>query len=155
KTTLRYLSTNARVLEVGFGYGRDTAFLLRQGYRVWGIDLSPEAHRRTESRLRREGLAAERLETGPLEGRACPDGLFDPAPGHRLAHLLVTDEAVERFADKVRRVLRPGGLLCLAVRNVEDMKPDEVRQVGDNVYEYTPRPGHWIRFWDDEALRKA
>jgi SAM-dependent methyltransferase len=154
-TALRYLPAGAKVLEVGFGYGRDLAFLVRQGYRVWGIDFSPEARRQTEARLRREGLQAERLETGAFENCALPNGLFDAVLSHRMAHLLVTEEAVERFADRAARVLRPGGLLCLGVRNAEDLKPEEVRSAGDQVYEYTPRPGHWIRFWDDESLRKA
>src|SRR4051812_5277132 len=142
-TALRHLPANARVLEVGFGYGRDLAFLLRQGFRVWGVDLSPEARRRTEERLRREGLTAERLQTGPFEDSDLPEGQFDAVVSHRMAHLLVTEEAVRRFADKAHRVLRPGGILCLAVRNAEDLNPAEVRPRGENVYEYTPRPGHW------------
>jgi SAM-dependent methyltransferase len=154
-TALRYLPANARVLEVGFGYGRDLSFLLRQGYRVWGIDLSEEAHRRADTRLRREELVAEKLETGSFGDSPYPDGLFDAVLCHRMAHLLVTDRAVERFADEVRRVLRPGGLLCLAVRNTEDLDPSRTRRMAENVYEYAPRPGHWIRFWDDDALRKA
>lgn len=155
KTVLRYLRPNARVLEVGFGYGRDLTFLLGQGHRLWGVDLSAEARSQAEARLRREGLTAERLLTGSFQDSDCPDGWFDAVFSHRMAHLLVTDEAVERFAETVRRVLRPGGILCLAVRNSEDVNPGEVRHVHGNVYEYTPRPGHWIRFWDDEALRKA
>jgi SAM-dependent methyltransferase len=155
KALLHYLPANARVLEVGFGYGRDLAFLLRHGHRAWGVDLSAEARRRTEARLRREGLAAERLLTGRFEDSDCPDGQFDAVLSHRVAHLLVTDEAVARFAEKARRALRPGGLLCLAVRNAEDRDPAEVRRVVEHVDEYTPRPGHWIRFWDDEALRRA
>ena len=155
KTALRYLPAGAKVLEVGFGYGRDLAFLLGQGHRVWGIDLSPEAGRQAEARLRREGLRAQRLETGAFESSALPNGLFDAVVSHRMAHLLVTEEVVERFADKAARVLRPGGILCLGVRNAEDLNPADARPAGEHVYEYTPRPGHWIRFWDDEALRKA
>jgi SAM-dependent methyltransferase len=152
---VRYLPAQARVLEVGFGYGRDLAFLLAQGFRAWGVDLSTEARRRTEARLRREGLTAERLLTGSFEDSDCPPGQFDAVYSHRMAHLLVTEEAVERFTAKAQRVLRPGGVLCLSVRNAEDRNPAEVRRVGEAVYEYTPRPGHWIRFWDDAALRQA
>ena len=155
KALLRYLPANARVLEVGFGYGRDLAFLLGRGHRAWGVDLSAEGHRLAEERLRRAGLAAERLLTGPFEDSDCPPGQFDAVYSHRMAHLLVTDEAVERFADRAQRALRPGGTLCLAVRNADDRGSAEVRRVGEHVYEYTPRPGHWIRFWDDAALRRA
>jgi SAM-dependent methyltransferase len=155
KTVLRYVPAGAKVLEVGFGYGRDLAFLVRQGYRVSGIDFSTEARRQAEARLGREGLRAEQLVTGAFENGALPEGLFDAVVSHRMAHLLVTEEAVERFADKAARVLRPGGILCLGVRNAEDLNPAEVRRAGGDVYEYTPRAGHWIRFWGDESLREA
>ena len=39
------LPPRARVLEVGFGYGRDLLFLLRNGCRVAGIELSGEGRR--------------------------------------------------------------------------------------------------------------
>jgi SAM-dependent methyltransferase len=152
---LSYLPANARVLEIGFGYGRDLVFFVRQGYRVWGIDLSSEAHRLAEARLQREGLAAERLLTGSFQDNTFPEAFFEGVFSHRMAHLLVTNRAVECFADQVRRILRPGGLLCLSVRNTEDRNPAEVRRVGDRVYEYLPRPNHWIRFWDDVALRNV
>ncbi len=155
KALLRHLPARALVLEVGFGYGRDLAFLLGHGHRAWGVDLSPEARRRTDERLRREGLSAERLLTGRFEDSDVPDGQFDAVYSHRVAHLLVTDEAVERFTAAAQRALRPGGTLCLAVRNVDDRDPAEVRLVREGVYEYTPRPGHMIRFWDDEDLRRA
>src|SRR5262249_1987891 len=130
KALLHYLPANARVLEIGFGYGRDLAFLLSQGHRAWGVDLSPEGRRQAEARLRCAGLAAERLLTGSFEDSGCPDGQFDAVFSHRVAHLLVTDNAVERFADKVRRALRPGGILCVGARNADDLSPAEVRCVG-------------------------
>lgn len=155
QTAVAYLPANARVLEVGFGYGRDLVFLLRQGYQAWGVDFSAEARSQTEARLQREGLVAEGLLSGTFQESGCPDGQFDAVISHRMAHLLVTDEEVERFTDKAQRVLRPGGLLCLGVRNTDDRNPAEVRPIGKGVCEYMPRPGHLIRFWDDEALRKA
>ncbi len=155
QAAVAYLPPNARVLEVGFGYGRDLAYLSRHGYQVSGIDLSTEARSRAEERLRREGLVAERLATGRFEDNGLPAEAFDAVLSHRMAHLLVTDDAVGRFVVAAERVLRPGGILCLSVRNSEDVNPTEVVRVFGNVYDYTPRPGHRIRFWDDDALRAA
>jgi SAM-dependent methyltransferase len=155
RIAVKYLPANALVVEIGFGYGRDLAFMLRQGYRVWGVDLSPEARRRTEARLGHDGLWPERLETTSFEATTCPAGMFDAVLSHRMAHLLVTPQAVERFVETMRRVLRPGGVVCLGMRNTEDINPTEVRCEKDHVGEYLPRPGHWIRFWDDEGLRQA
>jgi SAM-dependent methyltransferase len=154
-TVVRYVPASARLLEIGFGYGRDLAFLLRLGYRVWGVDFSAEAHRRAGDRLQRLGLRPEGLVHRSFEHHGFPDGFFDAVFSHRMAHLLVSPEGVASFAQTVARVLRPGGVLCLGVRNAADLNPDQARRVGEAVYEYTPRTGHLIRFWDDEALRGA
>jgi SAM-dependent methyltransferase len=154
-TAVCYLPPKARVLEIGFGYGRDLVFMLRQGYRVCGVDFSTEARHRAELRLHREGLTAERLVTSSFEDSDFPDESFDAVISHRMVHLLTTSEAVERFAEIAWRILRPGGILCLGVRNAEDLNPSRVRPWGQDVYEYTPRAGHLIRFWDDRALQQA
>jgi hypothetical protein len=67
----------------------------------------------------------------------------------------VTQEAVQCFADRVCQVLRPGGLLCLGARNPRDLNPAGMTRVGEGIYEYTHRPGHRIRYWDEEAFRTA
>jgi SAM-dependent methyltransferase len=151
----RHLPPSSRLLEIGFGYGRDLAFLSREGFRVYGVDFSSEARRATEERLRREGLVAERLVTGSFVDCGFPEGSFDGVYSHRMAHLLTTAAAVESFVETVSRLLRVGGILCLTVRNSEDCKPEEVRPVEGEVYEYIPRHGHYIRFWGDRTLKSA
>jgi SAM-dependent methyltransferase len=140
---------------VGFGYGRDLAFLLRQAHRVWGIDLSAEGRRRAELELRREALAPECLTTGAFEENTYQAGFFDAVLSHRMAHLLVTEEAVACFSERVQHVLRPGGILCIGARNLADLNLAEMRSVSDDVYEYIHRPGHCIRYWSDAAFQKA
>jgi SAM-dependent methyltransferase len=149
------LAAKSRVLEIGFGYGRDLAFMLREGHRVSGIDLSSEARFKTEARLRRERLTANGLVTGRFEDNEFSDAAFDAVLSHRMAHLLLTDESVERFVASAKRVLRPRGILCLTVRCAEDLNPGEVRRVAGDVYDYTLRPGHRIRYWDEAGLRRV
>ena len=152
-----YLPAQARVLEVGFGYGRDLAFLLRHGFRVSGIDLSREGRRRAEHRLRQEGLWPETLVTGRFEEHPFPAGAFDALLSHRMAHLLVTPEAVTRFAEEAARVLRPAGLLCLGARDPRDLeRPVGLVPVVNQVYEYADRPGHQIHYcWDEAAFEQT
>src|SRR5688572_30253436 len=71
-----YARPGDRVLDVGFGYGRDLPFLARQGYQISGIDLSVEGRKLAEARLRREGLAPECLVTGRFEDGPFPDHAF-------------------------------------------------------------------------------
>ena len=76
----QHMRPGARILEIGFGYGRDLVFLGRQKGVVSGIDLS-------------------------LVGRE----IDFPAPGydmvvcHRLAHLLLAPRPVERTPASWRR----------------------------------------------------
>jgi SAM-dependent methyltransferase len=149
----RYVRPGARVLEVGFGYGRDLAFLGRQQCLVSGVDLSVIGREMAETRLRHCGVQPEGLWMGAFEDSAFPTPGYDLVVCHRLAHLLLTPDAVRHFACKVEEVLRPEGLLCLGARNRDDLNPAEMIQVADEVYEYVNRPGHRIRYWDECAFQ--
>jgi len=151
----RHLAAGARVLDVGFGYGRDLVFLARRGCRVAGVELSQEGRRMAEERLHREGLWAEALLGGPFEDASVPGMPFDALLSHRVAHLLVTPESVARFARRAGAALRSGGLLCVGVRNRRDLDPGAMTPVGNGVFEYRDRPGHRIRYWDDESFGGA
>jgi SAM-dependent methyltransferase len=150
----RYLQEGDRVLEVGFGYGRDMCYLLQQRYRFFGIEASREGHRLTEDRLRHEGLEADGLMLSNFEKNTLADGSFEAVLCHRMLHLLVSRKAVVEFVEQIQRVLRRGGLLCVGVRNASDLDPTSMARVDDNVYEYTQRPGHRIRYWDDAAFHE-
>jgi SAM-dependent methyltransferase len=151
----RRLRAGSRVLDVGFGYGRDLAFLLRQGHRACGIDLSAEGRRQAEARLRREGVAPEWLRTGRFEDGPLPGGPFDAVLSHRMAHLLLAPAEARRFAARAWQVLRPGGVLAVAARDLRDLDPAEMVEVGEGVYEYRRRPGHRIRYWGRATFREA
>jgi 2-polyprenyl-3-methyl-5-hydroxy-6-metoxy-1,4-benzoquinol methylase len=150
----QHLTTRARLLEIGFGYGRDLPFYIRQGCRVTAIDLSITGRQLAEQRLQREGLQAESLLAGRFEQREFVEP-FDVVVSHRMAHLLVDPAEMASFSAKVLQVLRPGGMLCLGARNLHDLDQATMVSLGDGVYEYTQRPGHRIRYWDHEAFRRT
>jgi 2-polyprenyl-3-methyl-5-hydroxy-6-metoxy-1,4-benzoquinol methylase len=149
----RYGRAGTRVLDIGFGYGRDLDFLGCREYLVSGIDLSVAGRRLAEERLQQHGVQPEHLWTGLFEDTTFPGSGYDLVVCHRLVHLLLTPDAVSRFAHKVAEVLRPGGLLFLGARNRLDLNPADMIQVADEVYEYIRRPGHCIRFWDDRTFQ--
>jgi hypothetical protein len=143
-----------RLLEIGFGYGRDIPFYIRRGCRVTGIDLSSAGRQLAQSRLDREQLQAESLLTGRFEESPF-EGPFDAVVSHRMAHLFVTPKEIAAFTAKVRRLLPSGGLLCLGARNLSDLDRAAMVEVGDGVYEYAQRPGHRIRYWDDGVFHSV
>ena len=128
-----------------------------QGFRVTGIDLSSEAKRSTEQRLRNRSLEAEALLTGRFEDGGLRANSYDAVLSHRMAHLLISPESIAQFAQEAHRILSPGGVLCLGTRNPQDLENDgDLVCVSDEVYEYVDRPGHRINYcWDDDMLRET
>lgn len=93
-------------LEYGCGRGSHAYMLARAGWRVLGIDISPEAIRQAERRAEQEGqterigfrvMNAERLEL--------PDACVHLVCGTGILHHLDLDASLQEVA----RVLRPDG----------------------------------------------
>ena len=99
-----------RVLEVGAGEGALAEELAREGAQVVAMDLSPVA----VSTMKERSMAlpiANRYESivGEAEAIPCPDGSFDELWSSKLwMHV-----EPKRFLAEARRVLLPGGRLCL------------------------------------------
>jgi ubiquinone/menaquinone biosynthesis C-methylase UbiE len=105
-----------RVLELGFGHGRTVAALAARvpGGCVAGVDPS-EAMLAMASRRNRHALAAGRvvLRLGSAEALPFADASFDAAYA---ANSVQFWPGPERSMREVRRVLRPGGTLLVALR---------------------------------------
>ena len=105
-----------RVLEIGFGHGRTIAALAARVPRglVAGVDPS-EAMLAMASRRSRAAVRAGRvdLRLGRAEEIPFPDASFDAAYA---ANSVQFWPGPERSMLEVRRVLRPGGTLLLAIR---------------------------------------
>lgn len=97
-----------RALDVGCGSGRLANTLLRGGFdEVWGIDPSPYMLQRA---VRRTPEA--RFTQGLIEHTRFPDDYFDAAGACFLFHELPATAAAGAL-DELRRILRPGGILCI------------------------------------------
>lgn len=100
------------VLDVGCGQGRILVPLLRQGYQVTGIDISPGMLEACRLRLEREGLEAPIREGGmeTLEADAAYDAIL--GIDSVICYLRESDAIVETLR-RFHRALRPGGVLVL------------------------------------------
>ncbi|AHG88223.1 Methyltransferase type 11 [Gemmatirosa kalamazoonensis] len=112
--------SGATVLDAGCGSGRNVVYFLREGYRVSGADVDPDAVdavRRLAARLAPDAdLAPERaFRVEPVEAMSFDDDAADFVISSAVLHF-ARDEA--HFHDMLRgtwRVLRPGGTLFCRV----------------------------------------
>ena len=104
----------SKVLDLGFGDGRNMPLLHDLGFEVCGVEISEEICRLTRHRMKELGVAA-RLETGSNSHIPFNDGAFDFVLS---CHACYYVNSHETFADNLReiaRVLRPGGRFVFSV----------------------------------------
>lgn len=104
----------SKILDLGFGDGRNMPLLADLGFEVHGVEISPEICDLTRDRMGRLGVATV-LKTGRNSSIPYEDGAFD----FLLAcHSCYYVSPGERFSDnmkEVARVLRPGGRLIFSL----------------------------------------
>jgi SAM-dependent methyltransferase len=107
------------VLDLGNGTGRHTVYLAKNGFTVFGLDSSPEAVQATQKWLSEEGLTAD-LKLGNLtEGLPYQDAFFDGVVSVQVINH-GDSVTVQRIAEEITRILKPGGLLFVTVATVRN-----------------------------------
>ena len=151
---LQHFSPKCRILEIGFGYGRDLAELARFGFKVTGIDPSVEGKRLALERLDLLGVSDEDLITSTFEQAIVPSTKFDAVLSHRMLHLMTSPASIDQFVQKLVEFTSRDGLICIGARDVRGLDISEMHSSGSGIYEYRNRPGHLIRFWSEEKFRE-
>ena len=136
------------VLEIGCGYGDDTASLAKAGLRVIGFDAS------------RASVAATRIRvpTARIERRDIRDPFPEDAVGLGVVlaslslHYFPWEETVS-IVDRVRLALRPGGILLCRLNSTEDRNfgADGSEEIEPN---YLLVNGQPKRFFDETTVRR-
>ncbi len=129
------------ILEVGFGPGaalQELASRARDGF-VAGVDTSPLMLRQATKRNSR-AVRAGRVELRQGSALALPfaEASFDKA---------LTINSIQIWPDsfagvkEIQRVLKPGGLVALALQPVWAKSDSEVRTIGEDLLEFLKRAG--------------
>ena len=105
---LKYLSTGARILDLGCGSGRDTKYFRDNGYNVTAVDGSEEMCRKAESYT---GINVRCMDFLDLNDREIYAGIWASAS---LLHLAKKD-LIRMFA-KLRKALTKEGVLYVSFR---------------------------------------
>lgn len=96
------LESGSRVLEIGPGTGKATAELVRRGFAVTAVELSPEL-----ARVARRNVPGAEIEVGDFESWEPGEAEFDAVVAFSAFHWIAPEL---RYA-KPARLLRPGGAL--------------------------------------------
>lgn len=107
----RRLLRRGNVLDIGCGFGRDTPFFVKNGYRYLGVDNSEAMIR--QARARHPQAKFRTLDMEHIDELAPEkfDGFWAIA-----SFLHLQKRRIPTFLLKLRQVLRPGALGCIALK---------------------------------------
>jgi SAM-dependent methyltransferase len=106
------LRADMRVLEAGCGYGRNLAYLMREGCQVFALDADAAGieHVRQLSASLNTGLPADNFQVGQIEQMPFPDESVDAVICSAVLHFARDEDQFRAMLAELWRVLRPGGL---------------------------------------------
>jgi SAM-dependent methyltransferase len=148
-----------RVLDLGFGDGRNVPLLSNLGLEVHGVEISDEICQLAIDRMTKLGVGFE-ARTGRNNAIPYPDSFFD----HVLAcHTCYYVDPGTRFADnlaQIARVLKAGGLFVFSVPIGTSYIMAGARDLGDGHMEiardpYGVRNGYVLKKFDSPAELEA
>ncbi len=126
------------VLVPSSGYGRNTRFFSRDGFRVTGVEVSSVAY----TLALQFDPAARLFNASFLDWE--PDGAYDAVYCFNVLHLFLAAER-RRFIEKCRDCLRPGGLLYFTVFSEQEDSCGKGASAEPDTYESKPgRPVHYF-----------
>lgn len=144
-----------RVLDLGFGDGRNMPLLCNLGMQVYGAEISQTICQLTTTRMRSLGIKVE-----ARVGRNCAIPFDTAFFDYVLAcHACYYVDPGTRFDDNVKeisRVLRPGGSFVFSAPMASSYILNEARDLGEGHMEITSDPyalrnGYVLKKFDDEA----
>jgi glycine/sarcosine N-methyltransferase len=114
------------VLDAAVGIGTQLLGLARHGHRLTGTDLSPAAVDRASSECAARGVVAD-LRVADMRRLPFPDDRFDAliCADNAVAHLLTHADLVAALRE-FGRVVRPGGVLVISIRDYEQARADRL-----------------------------
>ncbi len=126
-------AARGRVLDVGCGRGILPALMRTRGWDAHGVEISSTAARHAIEEL---GVP---VFVGPLEESDYPEGFFDAVV---IWHVLEHVQDPRAALAKARAILKPGGLLMVAVPNFDSLQA----KAGGPVWFHLDVPRHYFHF---------
>lgn len=104
-----------KVLDLGCGSGRHTVYLIKKGFRVYGIDIAEEGIKITKEWLKEEELRANFKAGSIYKKLPYKDNFFDAVIStNTIHHARIKD--IRKAVQEIERILKPKGLIFITVR---------------------------------------
>lgn len=135
----RSVYRGAKILDLGFGDGRNMPLLHDLGFVIHGVEISEEICRLTKHRMEKLGVPA-RVETGSNSRIPFSDETFDFILACHACYYVSPGES---FADNLReitRVLRPGGRFVFSLAKTDTYVLKNAVSLGNGHYQITHDP---------------
>jgi tellurite methyltransferase len=147
------ISPGMKVVDAGCGGGRNIQYLLREGYEVFGVDLSAEAVaavRKMAGELAPR-LPAENFQVAGVEAMPFGDEFADVVVCHSVLHFARDESELKAMVRGLWRVLRPGGMLfCRLASTIGAVKGMAFEKVGGRRFRMS-HGAEWLLV-DEELL---
>lgn len=145
------IAPGMRVLDAGFGGGRNLVYLLREGYEVFGVDASAEAVAcvRDMAAVLAPGLPSGNFQVAGIEAMPFPDAFADVVVCNSVLHFARDEAHFDAMVRGLWRALRPGGMLLCRLGSTIGMEFERVRR---RLF-LLPDGAEW--FLVDEAMLKG
>jgi SAM-dependent methyltransferase len=135
----RSLFRGAKILDLGFGDGRNMTLLRDLGFDVYGVEISEEICRLTKERMDRLGVPVQ-VATGSNSEIPFGDEEFDFILA---CHACYYVSPSETFADNLReiaRVLRRGGRFIFSLAKTDSYVLKDAMPMGNGLYQIMHDP---------------
>jgi SAM-dependent methyltransferase len=124
-----------KVLELGAGQGRDTAFFASNGIGVEALGYSVIAAEILDKIAKEKRLPIKTRMFDVRKPLPFPDGYFDAVYSHMLLNMKFSLSELHFIFSEIRRVLKQKGLNFFCVRNHHDKFYSKGRQVNKGIYD--------------------
>jgi SAM-dependent methyltransferase len=136
-----------RVLDVACGGGRHIISLAKKGYKITGLDFTPERVEMAKARAARSNVSID-LRVGDASKIHCINE-FDAVEALNILFLLPSDEDVEKCVAGAYRALKPGGVF---VCNIYNAFGPSMRKFANGESIVRDRRGRGIQITETEKL---